>query len=152
MWLVGAFALCFFAGGWILWRGSYREYLDTGFSYWIPLWMAGVAFALSWLCGAGFIPSWLVIGWVFPAIVFARVVLDGMQDPTSHNLWPIEAGVAVIESMGIVFPGALIGALLRRLTHRNRSLESVFFGVFQRPIAMRTKWQLDDSSPNDSRP
>jgi hypothetical protein len=120
LWLVGAFALCFFAGGWTWWRGSYQEYLNTAF-HWetLPL-LAGVAAALSWIVGVRIIPSALVVGNAFPAIIPARVVLDCPQDQTAHNLWPFEVAVASALGMVIAFPSAGIGWLLRRITHHTQ--------------------------------
>src|SRR5437660_4825508 len=116
LWLVGAFAVCFFAGGWIWWSGSYEEFMAADF-HWetLPL-LAGVAVVLSWIVGVGIIPSALVVGSAFPAIIFARVVLDCIQDPTRHNLWPFEVVVAFVFGMVMAFPPAGIGWLLRRIT------------------------------------
>ena len=50
-----------------------------------------------------------------PAAVFARVVADGMRDPTSHNLWPFEVGIAWMVGFAGAVPGALIGSALRRM-------------------------------------
>jgi hypothetical protein len=121
LWLVAGFAICFFAGGWVCWRDSYQEYLNAGFHNWetFPL-LAGVAFVLSWIVGAGLLPSALSVGIAFPAIVLARVVMDCVQDPTNHNLWPFELVVALVLGMVVAFPSAAIGWLLRRVTHRTR--------------------------------
>jgi hypothetical protein len=42
-----------------------------------------------------------------PAVVFSRVVMDGVKDPTSHNLWPLE----IVIALGVGFVSASIGAL-----------------------------------------
>jgi hypothetical protein len=120
-WIVGAFALCFFAGGAIWWRGSYVDYLDSGFPWGTLLLLAGVALYLSWGIGAGVVASAIAIGSAFPAIIFVRVVLDGMEDPTNHNLWPFEIVMAFGIGMMVTFPFAAFGALLRRVTHRGRA-------------------------------
>jgi len=120
-WLAGAFALCFFVGGFIWWRGSYQDYLDTGFRWeTLPL-LAGVAIVLAWIIDAGIIGSAVVVGIAFPAIVFGRVVLDCIDDPTRHNLWPFEVFMALVIGMIIAFPAAALGWLLRRITHRSRA-------------------------------
>jgi hypothetical protein len=59
---------------------------------------------------------WIGAG-VLPAAVFARVVFDGLRDPTSHNLWPFELAIA----FGVALPGALVGAALAALWLRLRS-------------------------------
>jgi hypothetical protein len=113
--LAGGFALCFFAGGWIWWRGSYQEYLSTSFHWetW-PL-LASVAVILSWIIGIRVIPTALVVGSSFPAIVLARVFL--VDSPTSHNLWPFEVAGALLFGMMMAFPPAGLGWLLRHITN-----------------------------------
>jgi hypothetical protein len=81
--------------------------------------MAVVALLLTWVSGAGVVASAIAIGSVFPAVVFVRVVLDGMEDPTNHNLWPFEVVMAIGIAMLVTFPSAAIGALLRHATHRS---------------------------------
>ena len=107
------------------WRGSYQEFLQTGF-HWetVPL-LGGAAIVLSWIIGVGITPSTLVAGSVFPAVILARIVLDGLHDPTSHNLWPFEVAVACVIGMILAFPAAGIGWLLRRITHRYRADDGV---------------------------
>jgi hypothetical protein len=93
----------------------------SGSYYWaiLPL-FTGAALALSWIVGVGIVPSALVVGSAFPAIVVVRVVIDGAQDPTAHNLWPFEVVLAMVTGMVMTFPAAAIGGLLRRLTHRGQ--------------------------------
>ena len=109
--------LCFFAGGAIWWSGSYQDYLNGSFRWGtIPL-LAGASLFLSWMIGVGIVPSAVTVGSTFPAVIFARVVLDGMEDPTNHNLWPFEVAIAVGLGMVMTFPSAALGWLLRRVTH-----------------------------------
>ena len=44
----------------------------------------------------------------------ARVVVDTMRDPTSHNLWPFEVVIAFMVGLAGAVPGALIGSAIRR--------------------------------------
>lgn len=53
-------------------------------------------------------PTTLVLGAAVPGAVFARVIVDGVADPASHNLWPFE----LVLSAGPGFLAALVGALL----------------------------------------
>ncbi|HVT27782.1 MAG TPA: hypothetical protein VHE81_07175 [Lacipirellulaceae bacterium] len=46
-------------------------------------------------------------------------MLDGVEDPTNHNLWPFEVIMAFGMGMIVTFPVAEVGALLRRVTHRS---------------------------------
>ena len=56
-----------------------------------------------------------VVAAAVPFAVFARVVADGMRDPTSHNLWPFEIAIAWVVGFAGAAPGALVGSGLRRL-------------------------------------
>lgn len=53
-----------------------------------------------------------------PAAVAARVVVEGLRDPTSHNLWPIELAIALFVGIACALPGGLSGGLLRVLRKR----------------------------------
>jgi hypothetical protein len=55
---------------------------------------------------------------VLPAAVFARVVYDGLRDPTSHNLWPFEIAIAVGVGLPAALAGAALGWLVLRVTGR----------------------------------
>jgi len=59
-----------------------------------------------------------VVGAAVPCAVFARVVVDGMRDPTSHNLWPIELVIATVLGLIASSAGALIGSLPVLLSKR----------------------------------
>lgn len=117
MWLIGAFVICYFGGGLILWRGTYQEYLNSELP-WQPLILMAIAsFILSWR-GVGLIASSTAAGISLPAVVMTRVIIDTRQDPTNHNLWPFEIGFACLLAMLGTVPFAAFGALLRRLTSR----------------------------------
>jgi hypothetical protein len=122
LWLAGAFLLCFVAGGFVEWRGSYQEYLQAGFhlATIAPLFV-GVAMALTWLVGCAIVPSALAVGVAFPAIILVRVLLDGIRNPTAHNLWPVELVMAFVLGIIMALPAAATGGLLRRITHRRRN-------------------------------
>jgi lysylphosphatidylglycerol synthetase-like protein (DUF2156 family) len=119
-WLIGAFALCFFAGGANWWRGSYVNYLETGIHWETLVLMAGVSLFLSWIVGIGIVANAIAVAIALPAIVFTRVVLDCIDDPSSHNLWPFEVGLAACLGLIIAFLFAAVGTLLRHVTHRNQ--------------------------------
>jgi hypothetical protein len=56
---------------------------------------------------------------VLPAVVMARVLVDGLRDPTSHNLWPFEVAIALVLGLASVLPGVGAGLVLRRLRRRD---------------------------------
>jgi hypothetical protein len=47
-----------------------------------------------------------------PAVVIARVIIEGLMDSTSHNLWPLEVIIATVIGYVSVLPGVLIGQLI----------------------------------------
>ncbi len=49
------------------------------------------------------------------AVVFTRVLFDGLQDSTSHNLWPFELMIAAPFGLICAAPGALVGKLLAKV-------------------------------------
>lgn len=57
---------------------------------------------------------WTVGGSVALAVM-ARVVVEGMQDPTSHNLWPLEVIIALAIGFACSASGAITGSLIARL-------------------------------------
>ena len=57
----------------------------------------------------------LVLAAAVPAAVMARVVVDTMRDPTSHNLWPFELVIAFMVGLAGTVPGTLLGSVLRRM-------------------------------------
>jgi len=50
-----------------------------------------------------------ILGLAAPIVVMARVLVDGVRDPTSHNLWPLEMIIAVIVGGGCALLGAILG-------------------------------------------
>jgi hypothetical protein len=118
-WLIGCCLLCFFATGTMWWGGSYQEYNRSDFRWGTVPILAGAALFLSWIIGAGILPSGFMVSCVFPAVVMTRVVLDGLENPTNHNLWPFEIAVASAMGMAMAFPPAVVGGVLRRFTHRS---------------------------------
>ena len=77
------------------------------------LFVVGLTACLLCACGvARFRRVTLVQAAAVPAVVFARVLTDGLRDSTSHNLWPLEAVIAL--GMGLVgaSAGALTGSLV----------------------------------------
>ncbi len=56
----------------------------------------------------------LVPGLAVPAAALARVIVEGVLDPTSHNLWPFEIVIAALLGLAAALPGALLGWLLAR--------------------------------------
>lgn len=56
---------------------------------------------------------WMVGGSVALAVM-ARVVIEGVRDPTSHNLWPFEVIIALVIGFACSASGAITGSLIAR--------------------------------------
>jgi hypothetical protein len=73
-----------------------------------------VAGAAMLLHGYGLARFWRAAGLMtmsVPAAVFARVIVEGLQDPTSHNLWPLELIIATAVGFVPALGGAVLGHL-----------------------------------------
>lgn len=53
-----------------------------------------------------------LLGWAPAAAVIARVIVEGMRDPSSHNLWPFEVIIALLLGFACALIGALLGTLV----------------------------------------
>jgi hypothetical protein len=51
-----------------------------------------------------------IVGASAPAVVCARVVVEAVLDPTSHNLWPFEVVIALVIGLICASVGAIPGA------------------------------------------
>jgi hypothetical protein len=63
----------------------------------------------------------VVMGSSVPAVVIVRVIVNGLRDSTSHNLWPLEVVIAAFVGGAAAFVGALLGSLVLRLSRGGRS-------------------------------
>ena len=112
LWLAIAFVAGFLAVGVPYWQIPYSKISlpDTLIS--ANLLVVVLAAAAARAIGkCRFVPTLIVAGAAVPAAVMGRVLVDTLQDPTSHNLWPFEfiiaAGIGVLASAG----GALLGSI-----------------------------------------
>lgn len=74
-----------------------------------------VALSALLLCAyrvSGFWRATIFAGGAIPAAVMTRIVVEAIQDPTSHNLWPFELVIALLLALLIAASGALIGRLI----------------------------------------
>jgi hypothetical protein len=80
--------------------------------------LAAVAVLLA-LAGIGRLRVLLATMALCPAVAVAlRVVAEGVADPTSHNLWPIEIVIALVLGAGAVLPALVAGSVARWLGRR----------------------------------
>ena len=114
--LVAAFAASFLATGLPYWPIPYAQVELPGDIWgWGLVVVSVVAFACRAFLGTRAWLTALVAGSAVPAAVFARVVVEGIQDPTSHNLWPLELILSAGPGLLAAGVGALAGALLARI-------------------------------------
>lgn len=59
-----------------------------------------------------------IVGASMPAAVFARVIVEGVKDLTSHNLWPLEVIIALFVGFFCALIGVVIGGLITNLAAR----------------------------------
>jgi len=119
-WLLVAFITSFFAVGGPYWLIPYNKVNVPDALIGPGLFLVG--FSALLLRAYRVASFWQVTGFVgasVPAAVFARVVVEGAQDSTSHNLWPLEVIIASLVGFVCAITGSLIGSLIATLLARN---------------------------------
>jgi len=110
-----AFAVCFFAAGVPFWMIPYSQVtVPNGFFGLGLVVVVVVAAVLGMLFRTRFIWSVLIPGLALPAALMARVIVEGVIDPTRHNLWPLALVIALVLGLAVATPGAVVGWLLAR--------------------------------------
>ena len=105
----------FFAIGVPYWRIPYSQVSLPGSLYGFGLIVAAVvAASMRTMALASFRKAFVLAALTVPAAVMARVAMDGVRDPTSHNLWPFEVVIALGIGIAAAFPGALLGGVIAR--------------------------------------
>jgi hypothetical protein len=116
LWLASGFAAGLLMTGIPYWLLPYNAdyFADFGVHLgFVGLGVVTAMLAIGGIAGLGRI-FWVTLA-AFPVAVMIRVVVDTMQDPTDHNLWPFELIFAAVVSLVAVVPGLLVGAIVRRL-------------------------------------
>lgn len=115
------FGIAFAIAAWLYWPAFERKVNLPDALYGLPLVLTAVVAVIdSGLARRPFTRSLWLAAAVLPAAVFARVVYDGVRDPTSHNLWPFELAIAFGVSLPAALVGSVAGWLLLRATGRHR--------------------------------
>ena len=112
-----AFAAVFLAVGVPYWLVPYNKTIPNAV---IAIGVAAVVIVAAILAfrGMKLARALLVPGLAVPAAALARVIVEGVLDPTSHNLWPFEIVIATLLGLAAALPGALLGWLLARAAGR----------------------------------
>lgn len=107
-WLVMAFLAALLATGSILWTTPYSRFSLPNALFTGMLAVVVLAAAVARVAGrVNFIVATILVGAAVPVANAARVFVDVTNDPTSHNLWPIE----LFMSGAVGFACAAMGAL-----------------------------------------
>ena len=112
--MMGAFLLCFFITGIPFWLIPYSNVTVPNSFFGIGI--VAVFFTAAALAFRfGFRKGLAVPGLVFPAVLMVRVVVEGVMDPSRHNLWPLALIIVVILGFVVAGTGATLGWLTSKL-------------------------------------
>ena len=111
---VVVFLGCFFLAGILFWQIPYSLVTvpNSFFGFGVVVVFAGAA-VLGFRLGIA--KGVMVGGVVFPAILMARVLVEGIMDPTRHNLWPLALAIAMVLGLIVAGSGAAVGWLAGRI-------------------------------------
>jgi len=124
-WKLG-YATAFFAVGLPYWQIPYNKVnlpdalLGSGLVV-----LFAVTVLTRFYSGKSFMPVVTAMASVAPVVVLARVMVEGILDRTSHNLWPLEIIIAILVGVAAVLPGAVIGSVVRRFVRKEDGDEPV---------------------------
>jgi hypothetical protein len=112
--MIGAFLLCFLITGIPFWIIPYSNLTLPNSFFGIGI-FAVFLVALVLAYRVGFKKGLLVSGMVFPAVLMARVIVEGLMEPGHHNLWPLALIITLVLSIIVAGTGAVLGWLAARL-------------------------------------
>jgi len=113
---IAAFLSCFLIVGVPFWSIPYSRVTVPNSFYGFGVLAVFVAATL--LCSRfrfSFRRGLAVPALVFTAALMARVFVEGLMDPSRHNLWPLALMIAVVLGVVVAGSGALLGWLAVRL-------------------------------------
>lgn len=111
----GAFLLGFLATGIPFWMIPYSKLnVPDAFLGFGLVVVCLMAFLLTWSETASLLKSVNVMAMAMPAALMLRVIVEGLMEPTRHNLWPLVLVITLVMGYLTALPGAGLGHLLRR--------------------------------------
>lgn len=111
-WLLIAFLIAFIGVGFRYWQIPYPQVSLPDSLYGPGLIAVGVIALMARAFGlARFWKVWLLIASSVPLAVLARVIVESSRDPASHNLWPLELGIAAALGLACALLGTGLGSL-----------------------------------------
>jgi len=115
-WLRTAFLLGFLGAGIPYWLIPYHQ-VNLPSALISPGLILVVVAALL-LRAALAMPFWKIVrfmGSTLAVAVLGRVLVEGIRDPSSHNLWPFEVAIALVLGFACSLVGAAVGSLVVKL-------------------------------------
>ena len=111
---LGVFLCCFLLAGLPFWQIPYSSVTvpNSFFGFGVVVVFAGAA-VLGFRLGVA--KGVMVGAAVFPAVLMARVLVEGIMEPTRHNLWPLALIIAMVLGLIVAGLGAAVGRLAGRL-------------------------------------
>jgi hypothetical protein len=123
-WMGGGFIFAFFAVGIPWWSIPYDESWSGLETLFFCLGMLSVTIATAFARIFGHIGFYFTIPFIgasVPSAILARVIVDTIRNPTTHNLWPFEIFIGEAYGVFCASLGALLGTLFVWLTKRSKS-------------------------------
>ncbi len=112
--MIGAFLLCFFIAGIPFWQIPYSN-LTVPNSFFGAGIIAVFSIAVVLAFRFGIKKGIVVPGLALPSVLMLRVVVEGVMEPSRHNLWPLALIITVILGFVVAGAGATLGWLASRL-------------------------------------
>lgn len=116
--LIGGFLLSFVVAGIPVWRVPYSALTVPDAFYGLSVVVVFVA-AVVLVFRHGVLQGLLCAALILPAVLMARVIVEGLLDPTRHNLWPVALIIALVLGFAVAGAGASCGWLVSRLLGRD---------------------------------
>jgi hypothetical protein len=111
-WLLIAFLIAFIGVGFRYWQTAYPQVSLPESLYGPGLVAVGVVAMMARAFGlARFWKAWLLIAASVPCAVLARILVEAVSRPGTHDLWPLELAVAAGMGLATSLVGALLGSL-----------------------------------------
>lgn len=112
----GVFLVCLLAVGVPFWSIPYAGVNVPNAFYGPGLLVVALApLVLVRFAGAGFARSLLIPALAPAAALMLRVIVEGIQDPSRHNLWPVALVIVLVLGVAVAAPGAFAGRLMARV-------------------------------------
>lgn len=114
---IAVFSAGFLVAGVPVWRLPYAELSVPNAFYGVGVVVVFVA-AAALAFRRGVWQGLLGAAPILPAVLMARVIVEGLLDPTRHNLWPFALIIALGLGLAVAGAGASCGWLASRLPGR----------------------------------